>query len=186
MNRRAAFLLALMPQLAFVGWLTWQGERTLALGRLVTLEIEATAPIDPLRGRFLRLEFDVNRVNGDIGPFGQANDRTGDAVYVELMHSGDQWWPFRYALEPIERTGSDTVVLRGTIRGTTADQLLVDYAFDQYFVPNDGLDVHAVSAHRLRAKLRVDERGHGVVEDVLVDGEPYLVWNARERERSNR
>lgn len=186
MNRRAAFLLALMPQLAFVGWLTLQGERTLALGRLVTLDIEATSPLDPLRGRFLRLEYAASRIDGDMGPFADAESRIGSATYVELMRSGDQWWPFRYAFEPIEATSSDTVVLSGTLRSVTDRSIHVDYAFDQYFIPNDGFDVHAVEPNSLRARLRVDADGHGVIEDVLVDGVPYLEWNRREHERRGR
>lgn len=186
MNRRAAFLLALLPQLAFVGWLTWQGERTLALGRLVTLHVEATSPIDPLRGRFLRLEYVASHVDGALGPLDEAPRRIGETTYVEFMRSGDEWWPFRYAFEPIESTTAETAVLAGTLRSVSDDRIELEYAFDQYFIPGDGVDVHGMSPERLLVRLRVDDHGHGVIEDVLVDGVSYPEWNERERERRER
>lgn len=186
MNRRAAFLLALLPQLGFVGWLTWQGERTLALGRLVTLDVEATAPIDPLRGRYLRLEYAASHVDGALGPIDVAHEKIGTTTYVEFMRSGDLWWPFRYAFEPIEATTAETAVLAGTLRAVSVGRIELDYAFDQYFIPNDGLDVHGIDRHRLRVRLRVADDGHGVIEDVLVDDQPYLEWNRREHERRGR
>lgn len=188
MNRRASFLLALLPQLAFVGWLTWQGERTLALGRLVTLEVEATAPMDPLRGRFLQLEYAASRIDGELGPWDLASQRIGKPTYVEFTHAEDQWWPFRYSFEPIDPLPlpDGTAVLVGTLRAVAAGRIEVDYAFDQYFVPNDGFDVHGLDKNRLRVRLRVDDDGHGVIEDVLVDGQPYAEWNRRAHERGSR
>ncbi|MBK6939300.1 MAG: GDYXXLXY domain-containing protein [Planctomycetes bacterium] len=187
MNRRAAFLLALLPQLGFVGWLTWQGERTLALGRLVTLDVEATAPIDPLRGRYLRLEYAASHVDGALGPLDDATSRVGQTVYVAFMRAGDEWWPYRYAFELIESETGETAVLAGTLRSVSEGRIEVDYAFDQYFIPNDGLDVHGLADVRLRVRLRVDATsGRGVIEDVLVDGQPYLEWNRREHERRGR
>jgi uncharacterized membrane-anchored protein len=139
--RRIAFAVLVAAQLVVPLALIGVNEIALATGTEVTLATTPVDPLDPFRGRYVQLRYEISLLS--------APTREG-TVYVELEEQGDRWVAYRvHAAYP----DTDRPVIRGTVeRGA------VTYGIETYFADED-------EAPRLEREARAG----GLLVDVVLD-----------------
>jgi uncharacterized membrane-anchored protein len=139
--RRIAFAVLVAAQLVVPLALIGVNEIALATGTEVTLATTPVDPLDPFRGRYVELRYEISLLS--------APTREG-TVYVELEEQGDRWVAYRvHTAYP----DTDRPVIRGTVeRGA------VTYGIETYFADED-------EAPRLEREARAG----GLLVDVVLD-----------------
>ncbi len=170
---------AVVPSFAAVALIAIQAEWTLRTGREVRLEVRAYDPMDALSGRYLAVPLAIERVDPGATARDERRSFSGVVVWVRL-EPGEPYWRATDVLDA-PPDDPDVVALRGTVVNDQQSDLWVDYGLDRYFIPEDAADPTVPrNAHRLTAVVRVTRDGSCALSDLLVDGERYVDWNARQ------
>jgi uncharacterized membrane-anchored protein len=107
---------ALLP-LALIGW----NEQALASGTHVTLRTVPVDPIDPFRGRYVTLSYEISAVPAGYGP--------SAVVYVPLSDGGESW----VGGLPSSTQPDDGVFIRGIVGRTGR----IEFGIERYFADED-------------------------------------------------
>ena len=179
MNTTLKHWLAVAPSFLAVAAIAVRAELLSARAVEVRLEVAPFDPMDPLAGRYLATPLAISRL--DVSELRNAcpQAQSGDSVWVELESATPFWRPTALHGAP----PPDAVVLRGVVRRQWENSWTVDYELERFFIPASGADPSAlnnVSRPQLTALVRVDSGGAALLVDLLVDGEPYALWNARQ------
>jgi uncharacterized membrane-anchored protein len=191
MNRRLAFLLAVVAQLAFLGWMVAAQERVLAVGRRIVLPIEPVDPIDPLSGRHLAIRPKLSRIDlaklrswADAESLERAaTELAGHEVIVPLREEAGEWVATEVEDADSFRPGGE-LALRGRVRNHYGATVVVEFGLERYFIPSDASDPSPLlwePGHTLAIAVRVMADGSSTIEDLLVDGQPFRQWNAAQK-----
>ena len=136
-------------------------ENTLRTGTSVLLQ---TVPIDPrslLQGDFAILNYEISELPDYI-----REERQGDRIYVELIKQEDGVWRAnRYSSV---KPDSDRTFIKGTV--TRPGRL--EFGIDTYFIPERTGDIIA-RAGDVKVRVAVSSGGTAVIEELLLDGEPF-------------
>jgi len=107
---------AVLP-LTLIAW----NEQALASGTHVTLRTAPVDPVDPFRGRYVTLNYEVSALPPGYGP--------SAVVYVPLTDAGDVW---------LGGTPSSTQPDEGVfIRGRVATSGRIEFGIERYFTDED-------------------------------------------------
>jgi uncharacterized membrane-anchored protein len=210
MNRSLALVLALAPQVLVLVGIIAREEHTLREGTRAVLEVRGYDPVDVLSGRYLALPLAITRLPAEEIALPSPPIAEGTTVWVGLERAEPYWKPFELVLSPPGVAASaDRVWLRGRLaqewsgapdreqdpdatppvdRRTgrpPGEALLVDYGLDRFYIPEKAADPTLRSQPGLEIPdlayaVRVTADGRAVIEDLLVAGEPYAAWNARQ------
>jgi uncharacterized membrane-anchored protein len=148
--------------LFFAGWAATE-QRRLVTGSSILVR---TAPVDPrdlLRGQYLRLSYEFNRLPTlvDTG----APPQIGDEVWTVLTPAGEFHQPRgSFSSRPATLAPGEVAIL-GRVDGWR-----VLYGIEEYFVP-EGSETPAQRDTTVR--LRVGSDGLPRIETVLVRGKPW-------------
>jgi len=179
MSRAALYWAAIAPSFLAVAALAIRAEWTLRAGIEVRLAVRAYDPMDALSGRYLAVplaieHFDPGEAARDLGLA-----HAGATVWVQLEPDEPVWRAAGVLDAPPE--DESVVALRGTVVNEDQRVLWIDYGLDRFFIPQDASDPTVPrDAHRLIAVVRVTRDGRCALADLLVDGERYADWNARQ------
>ena len=158
---RIAFWAIVAAQLVFLIGFIGVREAALRTGTEVVLQ---TVPVDPrslLQGDYAILDYEIARL-----PDWMDELATGRTVYVALREERDAWTSSAYTDERSRVDGE--VFIRGRIDRTGH----ADFGIGTYFVP-EGTGHIVERAQDVKVVVRVDRNGNAVIEDLLVDGEPF-------------
>ena len=143
--------------IAFIG----VKENVLRTGASVLLQ---AVPIDPrslLQGDYAILDYEIAEL-----PAWAADSKTGDVFFVELIEDGDGVWRAgRYSRENL---GKDQVFIKGSVNSRGR----LDFGIGTYFIP-EGTGRIIEQAGDVKARVAVSSGGTAVIEELLVDGEPF-------------
>jgi uncharacterized membrane-anchored protein len=149
--RRIAFAVLVAAQLVLPLAMIGVNEVALATGEKVTLMTEPIDPLDPFRGRYVELNYEIARLP-EYAPAGP--------VYVELEREGDRW--VVYDVHAFHPHGD-----RPVIRGDARDGFAV-YGIETYYADED----EAPRLERLQGRLLVDvvldDDGRARIDEVRV------------------
>jgi uncharacterized membrane-anchored protein len=168
-------LLVLALQVAWVLGTVVRQENLWRVGQVVLLETQPVDPRDPLRGDFVRLNYQISDVprqrfiapplTGDL-PYGAkifvAIAPAGTNRFYEVTRAGREWFP------PAETE----VILRGKAVGSwrnRTNSIHVEYGLEHYFVAEGTGNPHG----KLTAQAAVTKSGRASLKEVFVDGKPY-------------
>ena len=179
MNATLKHWLAVAPSFLAVAAIAVRAEWLAARAVEVRLEVAPYDPMDPLAGRYIATPLAISRLN--VSELRNASPQAvlGDEVWVELERATPFWRPTALHVAP----PPDGVALRGVVRRQWENTWTVDYGLERFFIPASGADpsgLNNVSRPQLTALVRVDSGGAALLVDLLVDGEPYAQWNARQ------
>lgn len=135
-------------------------ENTLRTGTNVLLQ---TVPIDPLsllQGEYVVLGYEIAELPGHIVV------RTGQEFYVELSEGPDGVWAAGRYLE--RRPDSDEVFIKGTV----SSRGRLSFGIDTFFIP-EGTGQIIERSRDVKVLVSVDSSGSAVIEDLIVDGQPF-------------
>lgn len=187
MNRRLAFFSAVAAQLALLGLMVAREERVLLRGERVVLAIEAVDPIDYLRGRYVSFRpriatIDLASVALDVP---KSSIAAGSKIAVELVPEGNHFVARRLVDEPL-LADARPPFLRAVVTSVDGATLTLDYGLDRYFIPANAADPSPLTRdprHDVSISVRVLGDGRCVIEELLIDGEPFADWNEEQKPR---
>ncbi|MFH0946896.1 MAG: GDYXXLXY domain-containing protein [Planctomycetota bacterium] len=162
------YLLAVAAQIAVLLFLVVQSEWALRHGQRVLLEVVSHEDLHPLTGRARELHVAVAELDKDLQHDPDWEPTPREAVYVLLREGPGGHFPAGYT----NRRPAGGLFLRGRITSVTPERITVDYGLDRFYVPS------AATGDFPDCKLavRVTADGTALIEDLLVDGQPYADW----------
>lgn len=187
----AAVLLAL-AQIGFLGWMIAGRATILRHGKEVLLKVEPVDPRDLLRGDYVRLGYDISRIEVEkIANLPQGELATAEGpIVVRLKKDADGYWRATSAWLGTAATqaGADEVDIVGHVSDgwslTPGSTISVDYGIERYYVPEgEGLAIEEEMRKRnfgaepaLRSfgiKVAIAKDGSGQIK-ALMDGDTML------------
>ena len=183
MTRLQIFLAILAPQLLMLVGLVIRSETIRQTGTQVVLRVEPYDPMHPFMGRFVRTPLEIERLEESAITFLDALPEEGQTVYVGLV-PGEPVWEARFLTPRPPEPSANLVFLRGEFVRSEAGTIWLELGHDEYYIPHDADDpsftfqADGIERAELALVLSVDSSGTAVTEDLLVDGQPFLEWNA--------
>ena len=145
-------------------------------GRVILLATRPVDPRDPLRGDFVRLNFEISEVPTNLlaGPATPPAGRTsGVKISVALAPAATNgFWEITRASWERFAPAANEVILYGHSAwswGNNPQSVHVTYGIEQFFVAEGTGNPHG----KLTAQAIVSPAGRAILKDVLVDGKPY-------------
>lgn len=175
----ARILLVALAQTVALAYMIVDRQAMLNASRLVTLKVTPVDPMDPLRGEFVILSYDISRLNtAELNGDDQFN--YGDTVYVTLEKRGEDWAATAVAHRPIATPNS--IAIKGKISRTdqpanAATTLWVDYGIESYFVPQGmGREIeNERQSGNLTADIAIDQTGRAAIKAMRRKGQVFYV-----------
>jgi len=175
----AAVIAVASVQSAVLGWMVWERVQLLRHGREITLE---TAPVDPrslFRGDYVRLGYEISRVDAalldDPGVKRGELPRNG-VLYVTLKQGEDGKWKPRdisRSLQP-SMSASEIVLKARFDRIWAANLVNVRYGIERYYVPEgSGREIEDLGRNaerRISVVVAVDAGGNAAIKRLMLDG----------------
>ncbi len=163
-----AFWIIVAAQLVVLAGIVGFREQVRQTGELVVLQ---TVPVDPrslLQGDYAILEYEIGipRRVEDASPRLRDDLQRGARMFVTLERQGDIWQATSYT-----RTRPRPGQL--FLTGYADDSGWLDFGIGTYFVP-EGTGHIVERAGDVKVRVFVDRDGDAVIDDVLVDGVPFL------------
>lgn len=187
----AAIVLAL-AQIGFLGWMIVGRAAILRDGKEILLKVEPVDPRDLLRGDYVRLGYDISRIEVEkIANLPQGEPTSVDGpVVVRLKKDADGYWRATSAWLGAATTPASggEVDLLGEVSSawslTPGSTITVDYGIERFYVPEgEGLAIeeemrkrNAGAEPELRSfgiKVAVGSNGSGQIK-ALMDGDTML------------
>ena len=172
--RKLIIIVAVLLQVAVLGFMAGQREHILRTGRIVFLK---TAPVDPrdiFRGDYVRLRYDISAVRGDLLRDGLA-DLSEDDLRGSYYMSGrqDEWRKIRgkpvYGMLSVgandiadlvfltDKKPSEGLFIRGRVEYPGFGNLNVRYGIEAYFVEQGkGKEIEKAMFQSMRIPLEME------------------------------
>ena len=182
--------LALLIQLALLGYMIWDRVSILTDGREIELKVEPVDPRSLFRGDYVILTYAISDLNTSALE-GDDDFSRGDRIFVELILVGGKWQPV--AIFHDKPTTNSTVIIAGTVdsaypastpvpnaedrneKPLSGTDLNISYGVESYFVPEgEGRDLEtARNAERMSVILAVRQDGTAAIKKLLIDGQVF-------------
>lgn len=178
------FLLgAALVALAQIGTLTWMIAGRAAIlreGPVIVLAVQPVDPRDFLRGDYMRLNYNISRIDQSLFVDDKLEDLPHDiSVFVRLSEDDEGIWQVERATldrPPEEGLPEGDVILRGNLRYMAGESAVVlNYGIERYYVPQgEGRPFEAPDmANDLRAHIAIGPDGSAQIKS-LHHGERML------------
>lgn len=181
MSRSWKWVLAILPQFLLLFGMCAREEWQRAHGRRVLLELAPVDPMDPLSGRYVALRTAIEQVDANAIAAAGMRVEAGSAIFARLEPEQGVWQAVQYA--PAIPTGDGGLWIRGELRSERSDRVRIDFGLSRFYMPEDATDPSVLARSQpqaLRLAVRVAPDGASAIEDLIVEGEPFAVWNARQ------
>ena len=158
---KIAFWATVAGQIALLVAFIAVKENTLRTGTSVLLQ---TVPVDPLsllQGEYVVLDYEIANISDKL-----PNSRQGDTIYLHLLEGADGVW------RGIGYTGNKPGADRVFIKGTVTRPGRLEFGIDTYFIP-EGTGRIIERARDVKVRVALSSGGTAVIEELLVDGEPF-------------
>ena len=169
MRRGWLFGAALGLQLLLLSGVIGVKAYTLQTGTAVLLKVAPVDPWDAFRGDYVRLGYDISRLDATLLPSGERNLRSNRTVYV-VLRRGNPFWQ-AVAVSPARPpTGPGEVALKGRVIYADAQGIGLEYGLESFFVPEGRApELEAPGARgRLAAEVAVDRFGNSAIRRLLI------------------
>jgi uncharacterized membrane-anchored protein len=167
-------LLVVLVQTIALAYMIMDRQAVLNAARVVTLKVTPVDPMDPLRGEFVILSYDISRLTtGELQGDDQFNST--DTVFVTLEKKAETWGPVAVGHRPIATPGG--VVIKGTVSRADTGTLWVGYGIESFFVPQGmGRDIETERQKGdLTADIAIDTQGRAAIKAMRRKGEVFYV-----------
>ena len=161
-RRRIALAVVVAAQLVVTLGLAGLAAADLAFGREIRLAAEPVDPLDPFRGNYVVLRYDVStlRVPFDVG--------RGDPLCASLHESGDTW-----RVSSVSDIPLGDVALCGTARraATAGSEVDVEYGIETYYASLERAQSleRSIARGDLKVVVDLDDDGGARIERLQVD-----------------
>ena len=145
--RRAAILSLVIFQVVVLAYMAANREYIVRYGQVIHLR---TAPVDPravFRGDFVRLDYELSRVDKSLTDLSESAHKKGQKVYAELSPIAGDLYGITH-LSDTEPT-SDVYMRGRVVRDYPSSVVYVKYGIEQYFVQQGtGIDIETRRGNR--------------------------------------
>ena len=160
--RRLAFLAVVALQALVPLGLVAAKETHLATGRHVLLRAGPVDPIDPFRGRYVALTYEISSlpVSAPVEP--------GEVVYVRLRRRDGAWSGRRAETErPDEGT-----FIRGRVVSSWRGRVRIEYGIETYYADEDEAPrlERELGRRRLYVDVALDGGGGAAIDGIVIRG----------------
>ncbi len=127
-----------------------------------------TVPVDPrdlFRGDYVRLRYEISRLDLDSLSPGNTDFKQNGLIFVSLKEEGDVW----RAENASSQKPQKGIFLKGRIRWISNRQADVEYGIESYFVPEGkGLELEEKAAKgELKVVVSVSSSGKAILKGVI-------------------
>ena len=175
-------LLVALVQTIALGYMIMDRQAVLNAARVVTLKVTPIDPMDPLRGEFVILSYDISRLKpAELD--GEDTFKTADTIYVTLQNKGENWAAVAVGHRPVVVAGG--MVIKGTVNYVneftvdtkTTAELNVAYGIESFFVPQGmGRDIENERQRGdLTADIAIDAQGRAAIKAMRRKGQVFYV-----------
>ena len=175
MNVRVALLIAVgLVQLAVPGWMIFQQEQTLRLGKEYKFQTEPVDPYDLFRGRYVALRFKAAEFEAK----GDMDLPANGQVYVALKTNAAGFAEVEQVSgRPLK---GDNVFRARTLSGWRSKKLLLKFPFERYYM-EETLAPQAEAAYRAANRRNSKDQvwavvrirhGNAALAGLVIDGQP--------------
>ncbi|HEY3314568.1 MAG TPA: GDYXXLXY domain-containing protein [Bacillota bacterium] len=188
MPTKTRFWLAVAVQLLVLAGMVGLHGFTVATGRAVLLKTAPIDPWDPLRGRYVQLNYEISQPTSDRVAITGGPYKRGQLVWVTLK-KGNPYWKAMAVTIRRPRVGDDEMAAKAKVMwydpGSAADgtgrtqsqpaRVSLRYGIEQFYLPEGqgkGIEGQASS---LTVEALVDHFGRAALRQVFLDGKP-LEW----------
>lgn len=178
----ARILLVALVQTIALAYMIVDRQATLNAARVVTLKVVPVDPMDPLRGEFVILNYDISRLK-PVDLDGDDTFSTAETIYVTLQNKGEEWSAVAVGHRPIAVQGG--VVIKGTVNYVneftvdtkTSTELNVAYGIESFFVPQGmGREIENERQRGdLTADIAIDAQGRAAIKAMRRKGQVFYV-----------
>lgn len=146
-------------------------------GREVTLAMRPVDPRDLLRGDYVIVNLEINRIEPELFAKGEALSR-GDIAYVALEADAEG------IARPVRVSGKPPQDGRLAIRGRIASSpsspgVAMDYGLDAFYVPEGaGRAIERIDAGQLRLVIALTKQGKSAPLRITLDGKTLVEESA--------
>lgn len=188
MKTRLAWIATLGVQALLLVGMVAREEFTRINGTPVVLAVDAVDPMDLLSGRYVSVPLKIRNINlSTTAHDGEMLLSPGETVFVRLEDHQGLGEAVELATANAERPGGPWARASVATRTQVTEargRVELDYGVDRFYIPETGQDPSrerdaAGQRYEIRVAARIGEDGRIVIEDLLVNGEPYSSWNAR-------
>lgn len=171
MKKHKKFLLVGLFWLVIIIVFIGSKEFTLRTGREVLLETVPVDPRDLFRGDYVALNYKINTINTSTFGENVNNFYDGDNIFVALDPGSKCAVPIGiYQNEP-----NAGMFIKGKIRNTSGNNLIVQYGIENYFVPEgEGKEIERLRNNELVVKASVDNFGNAAIKELSIKGNECL------------
>ncbi len=174
-----------LAQTLVLGYMVRDRVNLLTHGREITLDVVPVDPRSLFRGDYVRLGYDINRLDAKLMPEAErkgTDPRRSGTLYVTLKRGADgKWQPNAVRHELVAAHPEDEVVLKAryphawALSGTAP--IGVSYGIERFYVPETrGLELEKDAREkRISVVVAVDKAGNAAIKRLLVDGQPVAI-----------
>jgi len=129
-----------------------------------------TVPVDPrdlFRGDYVRLRYEISRLDLDRLSQGNTDFKQNGLIFVNLKKEGDVWRAENVSSQKPQKG----IFLKGRIRWISNGKANVEYGIESYFVPEGkGLEIEKKAARgEVKVVVSVASSGHGILKEVMLE-----------------
>ena len=129
-----------------------------------------TVPVDPrdlFRGDYVRLRYEISRLDLDRLSQGNTDFKQNGLIFVNLKKENDVW----KAESASSQKPKKGIFLKGRIRWISNGQADVEYGIESYFVPEgEGLEIEKKAAQgEVKVVVSVSSSGNSILKGVILE-----------------
>jgi len=152
------FLVILSVVISFISYNEWPK----LTGDKIVLATQPVDPFDPFRGQYMRINYDISRLN-DITGFEE-----GDTIYVLLEEDEQEIWRFKDTSMSKPDRGD---FIKGKVTRSSGTDVSIEYGIEQFF-----FERHAdVPTTNITVEVSVANSGRAVFSQLLQHGKPVEI-----------
>lgn len=154
-----------------LGYMVVDRVRLIKGGQEIVLPIRPVDPRDLFKGDFVRLGFDISRVDRKLLPVDVVNAKRETVVYVTIERdAADKWQPVAVATALSSKVAPNQIVIQG--RSNRYVPEAIRYGLERYYLPEGtgGRIEDMARKSQISAIVAVDAKGRAAIKGLVQDG----------------
>jgi uncharacterized membrane-anchored protein len=142
----------------------------IVFGKKIILHTTSIDPIDPMRGRYVHLNYSINNIDEKFLDKPVIKFNTGATIFITLDTDGNILAASDKKEDLLQKAittlnqNSDPIIIKGTIKALHTSNLLVEYGIEAYFTKPEL--AKTLETKKLAAQISVSQDGQARLLDV--------------------
>ncbi|MFH2027788.1 MAG: GDYXXLXY domain-containing protein [Nanoarchaeota archaeon] len=165
-KKKIVLLISIFWLIIIVGFIVIK-EFTLRTGDGILLKTQPIDPRDLFRGDYVILNYEISTLDLRLLDIDPTEFNINQRVFIKL----DDQDGYGNPIGIYEKTPSDGLFMKGTIRNIQDSVITIEYGIESYFVPEGmGMTIESQSGRNLDVMVKIDKFGNSIINSLLIDG----------------